>query len=219
MRVSAKFIGGSLLLSASLYSDFISIDFDMKGLGSLSKMSDNLNEMVEMQKKLEHLPIILIEQNTSKEKKRYLGTYLNEGTKVLEEKYPWLYDVMYYEYLMNEENVEAYAAGSAYFKRLGDLNNDGIDEIYLHSQARCGASICSYRVFQIDVVHKRLKEIFDAYSAYGSEVMSKQTYDGWRSIHTKECWGAAQCKDYDYRYDHKKGFYILFESDEEGSNK
>lgn len=79
-----------------------------------------------------------------------LRPYLNQGTKVLEKKYPWLYEKMD-DILMNKENAEAYASESGYFKLLADLNGDGIDEVYLQSSGRCGASICNYRVYEIDV--------------------------------------------------------------------
>jgi hypothetical protein len=68
MKRYVKLKLGSMLAFASLQADFISIDLDMKGLGSLSKMSDDLNKMVEMQKKLDHLPVKLGENNSSKKK-------------------------------------------------------------------------------------------------------------------------------------------------------
>jgi len=134
--------------------------------------------------------------------------YLNVGTKELETKYPWLYDEME-EILLNQENSEAYALESAYFKRLDDLNSDGIDEIYLHSQARCGASICNYRVYQLDIKNKKLREIMDAYSDDNSTKIGKKLSTGWKSISVVQCFGAENCSNMTFVYDLQKEQYFL----------
>jgi len=134
--------------------------------------------------------------------------YLNVGTKELETKYPWLYEKME-EILLNQENSEAYALEGAYFKRLDDLNGDGIDEIYLHSQARCGASICNYRVYQLDTENKKLREIMDAYSDDNSTKIGKKLSTGWKRISVMQCFGAENCSDMTFVYDLEKEQYLL----------
>lgn len=42
------------------------IDLDLSGLSSLSKMSKDLNQVVKMQKELDKLPIVLMDNNRSK---------------------------------------------------------------------------------------------------------------------------------------------------------
>jgi len=133
--------------------------------------------------------------------------YLNQGTKTLEKKYPWLYEKME-DILMNKKNIEAYLLESAYFKRLGDLNGDGIDELYLHSNSRCGASICNYRVYEIDVKNRTLREIFDAYNDSETTKIGNKLSSGWRTISIKQCWGASDCHDYTFLYDADKKHYI-----------
>jgi len=56
--------------------------------------------------------------------------------------------------LINKENIEAYVSESAYLKYLGDLNDDGIDEIYLVNYRRCGSGGCNYEIYQINVLEK-----------------------------------------------------------------
>jgi hypothetical protein len=209
---------GTVLLSLALYADmFPSLDLDFSGLSSLSKMGQQINGMVEMEKKLDDLPVRFKDANVSKHKSdtKSLRPYLNQGTKALEKRYPWLYGVME-NLLMNKENLEAYAADSAYFRKLGDLNGDGIDEIYLHSQSRCGASICNYRVYQIDVKHKMLREILDAYSGDPKSVL-KERYNGWNVLRLQKGWGAADCRVNIYRYDRITDFYQITESYEKVS--
>ena len=133
--------------------------------------------------------------------------YLNQGTKALETKYPWLYEKMD-DILMNKENVEAYASDSAYFKLLGDLNGDGIDEVYLHSSGRCGASICNYRVYEIDVKNKKLREIFDAYNNFETTQIGSTLSTGWKSIFLEQCWGATNCHGNTFVYDTQKKYYV-----------
>ena len=151
-------------------------------------------------------------QSLLKKKDEYksIRPYLNQGTKDLEKKYPWLYDKMD-ELLMNEDNIEAYTLDSAYFKILDDLNGDGILEIYLLNYQRCGSGGCSYKIYQVDSKNKKLKEIFDLYDDDKSTVIGKAGVNGWKSISVVHCWGAASCYRYIFKFDTKEKYYLLSE--------
>lgn len=199
------------------------IDLDLSGLSSLSKSNKKLTKMVDMQKKLSSLPIVIFDHNRSateennisnKEQPTVVRSYLNQGTKHLEKKYPWLYDKMV-DILMNKENIEAYTSDSAYFKLLGDLNGDDIDEVYLSSSARCGSSICNYRVYQIDHKYKKLREIFSEYNDFDKKPISDGKHNGWKVIRLQKCWGTPQCIDYVYRYDTNTSSYSIINSSKE----
>ena len=74
---------------------FINLDFS--GLASLSKSNKKLTKMVEMQKELGSLPIVIFDHNGSgveennvsdKEQPTVVRPYLNQGTKHLEKNIP-----------------------------------------------------------------------------------------------------------------------------------
>ena len=144
-------------LVVALRAEFASFDLNLSGLSSLSGMGKKLNRLSDINfSGLSNLNFSIFKYHKEDNESTTLRPYLNQGTKALEKLYPWLYDKMD-GLLMNKENIDAHVLESAYFKISDDLNDDGISEIYLHSQTRCGASICNYRVYQIDVTEKRLK--------------------------------------------------------------
>ena len=201
-----------LMVSADL---FPSLDLDFSGLSSLSKMGEQLDRLVETEKKLDKLPIVLGEANRSEENDTDevpLRPYLNKGTKGLETKYPWLYEKME-DLLMNEENLKAYVADSAYFQYLDDLNGDGIAEIFLYNSYRCGSGGCNFKVYQIDVEHQRLKELFNAYDNYersDANILSTQ-HHGWKDIKLKKCYGALGCKELTAEYHQGEGYHVQYD--------
>ena len=202
-------LGVSLLfLFTVLHSEFASFDLNLSGLSSLSDTGKKLNRLSDLNLSgLSSMNLSIFKRHKQENNKSTsLRPYLNQGTKALEKQYPWLYEKME-ELLLNQENAEAYAADSAYFKILDDLNGDGIAEVYLHSQARCGASICNYRVYRIDEKEKKLKEIFDSYNDAKPTVIEKADPSGWKSISLMQCWGATGCHCYRFGYDTKSHYY------------
>ena len=209
MYLILRFAAAFFLLT-SLHAEFASVDLNLSGLSSLSDMGKKLNKLSDLNLSgLSTLNFTIFKQHTEEDESS-LRPYLNQGTKALEKQYPWLYEKME-ELLLNQENAEAYAADSAYFKTVGDLNGDGIAEVYLHSQARCGTSICNYRVYQIDVKNKKLREIFDSYNDAEPTTIGKKDTDGWKSISLMQCWGASGCHCYRFGYDAKSKYYVLTE--------
>lgn len=197
MYLVFRYVVSFLFVVTAVQAEFATFDLNLSGLSSLSEMGKKLN-------KLSDLNFSTLEEDNESS----IRPYLNESTKALEKKYPWLYDEME-KLLMNEENMEAYVLESAYFKILDDLNGDGIEEVYLHSQARCGASICNYRVYQIDVKGKKLKEIFDSYTDAEPTVIGKVDSSGWKTISLMQCWGATSCQCYRFAFDSKSHYYSL----------
>lgn len=199
-----------LFLCVALQAEFASVDLNLSGLSSLSKMGKKMERLPDLNLSgLSSMDFVIFKANKEENgTEESLRPYLNEGTKALEREYPWLYEEMQ-GMLLNEENAEAYAAESAYFKVLDDLNGDGIAEIYLHSQARCGASICSYRVYQIDAKRRKLRQIFDEYNDAGATVIGKEDANGWKSIFLMQCWGAASCHCYRFGYDTQSRQYEM----------
>jgi len=137
-----------------------------------------------------------------------LFPYLNKGTKPLEQKYPWLYDIMQ-EILLDKENIEAYVVDSAYFQILEDLNGDGVSEIFLYNSYRCGSGGCNFKIYQIDIEHKNLKEIFDLYDNYDgkSNNILSTTHNGWKDIKLKKCYGSTGCIDITFQYNKEVGYH------------
>lgn len=196
-----------LFLFTVLHSEFASFDINFSGLSSLSHMGKKLNHLSDLNLSgLSHIFDHKGQEENNESEESSIRPYLNQGTKALEKHYPWLYGKME-NLLLNQENAEAYALESAYFKILDDLNGDGIAEVYLYSQARCGASICNYRVYWIDAKRKELKEIFDAYNDAKPTIIEKADQSGWKSISLMQCWGAASCHCYRFGYDAKSQYY------------
>ena len=210
MHLVVRSVAAFFLLTA-LHAEFASFDLNLSGLSSLSGMGKKLNRLSDLNLSgISNLNLTIFKQHTEEDDESTLRPYLNQGTKALEKQYPWLYEKME-ELLLNQENAEAYAADSAYFKILDDLNGDGIAEVYLHSQARCGASICNYRVYRIDEKEKKLKEIFDSYNDAKPTTIEKADPSGWKSISLMQCWGAASCHCYRFGYDSKSRYYEMID--------
>jgi len=191
---------------------FPSLNLDFSTLSSLSKMGKQLDDLVETEKKLDNLPIRLTDDNQTKQKKDEVASlypYLNKGTKKLEQKYPWLYEKMQ-DLLLNKENIEAYAANSAYFQILEDLNGDGISELFLYNSYRCGSGGCNFKIYQIDIKNKKLKEIFDLYDNYDgkSKNILSTSHDGWKDIKLKKCYGSIGCKEIIFQYYKRAGYGV-----------
>lgn len=212
IHILFRSIVSSFFVVVTLQAEFASLDLNLSGLSSLSDMGKKMNKLSDLNLSgLSSLNFSIFKQNKLEENESTtLRPYLNQGTKALEKQYPWLYDKMD-ELLMNKENIDAYVLDSAYFKILDDLNGDGISEVYLRSQARCGASICNYRVYQINEKEKKLKEIFDSYNDAKPTTIGKKDSSGWKSIALMQCWGAADCHCYRFRYDSKSQYYKLTE--------
>ncbi len=207
MIVIKQILFGIILFSLMLSADiFPSIDLNFSGLSSLSKMGEQLDHLVETEKKLDKLPVAFKELNNSKNnsQRESLRPYLNRGTKDLEKKYPWLYEKME-EMLLNEENIEAYALESAYFQYLDDLNDDGIAEVFLYNSSRCGSGGCNFKIYQIDTQNKRLNLLFDAYDNFEGKSTSilSTKHHGWKDINVTKCYGAMHCQNSIVEYHNK----------------
>ena len=211
----------AFLLFTALHAEFTSVDLNLSGLSSLSNMGTKLNKLSDLNLSgLFNLNVTIFKHHTEEDESS-LRPYLNQGSKALEKQYPWLYEKME-ELLLNQENAESYAIDSAYFKTLDDLNGDGIAEVYLHSQANCGTSICNYRVYQIDIKIRKLREIFDSYNDAESTTIGKKDSSGWKSISLMQCWGAADCHCYRFMYDAKSRHYEIRDEiscDDDNSSK
>ena len=209
IRIFFHSILSSFFLVTVLHAEFASSDINLSGLSSLSNMGKKLNHLSDLNLSgLSHVFDHKGQEENNESEENSIRPYLNQGTKNLETKYSWLYEKMD-SLLMNDENIEAYSMDMAYFKNLDDLNRDGIDEIYLHSQSRCGASICNYRVYQIDTKHEKLKEIFDSYNGSNFTTIEKLKGKSWKSISIVQCWGATNCHKYTFEFDKKKKYYLL----------
>ena len=131
----------------------------------------------------------------------------NEGTHNLEISYPWLIQEM--NTILNEdENFDPYIQKSAYFSNLEDLNGDGVNELYLYNSFKCGSGGCSFRIFQLDMHQKALKEIFEGFSPEIKGAVIQETHHGWKMIKNIFCSGAAHCTEYIFRYDENLDKYV-----------
>jgi len=146
------------------------------------------------------------DENLSKEVERAMTPRFDEGTKALVKKFPWLYDAMY-DVVNSPTHYSSQISGLVEVKVVADLNGDSIDELYIQDPGMCGASICRYLVYQVNVETKTVDKIFDAYGTEMGTHIGLKTLNGWKSITVTSCYGAADCVEYSYMYDVKKKYY------------
>lgn len=147
------------------------------------------------------------DENLSKEVERAMTPRFDEGTKLLVKNFPWIYNAMH-DIVNSPIHYSSQISGLVEVKVVADLNGDSIDELYIEDAGMCGASICHYPVYHINVKSKTLDKIFDEYGTEESNHIGLKTLNGWKSITVTSCYGTADCVEYSYVYDERKKCYV-----------